>query len=79
MSDYEYEGSELDLFAHAQTWKGYWSKQIDRYLGARNAEIGAGIGTNVALLGKPGQEWNCVEPDPRLAERIAAAYRFRAG
>jgi SAM-dependent methyltransferase len=72
MTGFEYVGSELDLFAHARKWKRYWSGQVGRYLGARNAEVGAGIGTNVALLGKPGQEWSCVEPDPRLAGRIEA-------
>jgi SAM-dependent methyltransferase len=72
MSGFEYVGNELDLFAQAVTWKRYWAAQIRQYLGTRIAEVGAGIGSNVALLGESGQEWTCVEPDAALAGRITA-------
>ena len=75
--DYVYVGNELDLFADAANWKRYWASQIGDFLGARIAEVGAGIGANVALLGKPGQEWTCVEPDSTLAARIEARIRAR--
>jgi len=74
---FAYIGNELDLFAEAMRWKRYWASQIREYLGTRIAEIGAGIGANVALLGQPGQEWTCVEPDATLAARIEG--RVRAG
>jgi 2-polyprenyl-3-methyl-5-hydroxy-6-metoxy-1,4-benzoquinol methylase len=75
--DYVYVGNELDLFADAANWKRYWASQIREFLGARIAEVGAGIGANMALLGKPGQEWTCVEPDSTLAARIEARIRAR--
>jgi SAM-dependent methyltransferase len=52
-------------------------RRDQEYLGTRIAEIGAGIGANVTLLGQAGQEWTCVEPDATLAARIDA--RVRAG
>jgi SAM-dependent methyltransferase len=72
MSGFGYAGNELELFAQAVTWKRYWARQIRQYLGTRIAEIGAGIGTNIAMLGESGQDWTCVEPDATLARRITA-------
>jgi SAM-dependent methyltransferase len=72
MTDFEYVGNELELFAHAMVWKRYWAGEVRRYLGSRIADIGAGIGTNLALLGQADQEWTCVEPDAELAAQISA-------
>jgi 2-polyprenyl-3-methyl-5-hydroxy-6-metoxy-1,4-benzoquinol methylase len=72
MTGFEYVGNELELFAHAVVWKRYWAGAIRRYLGTRIADIGAGMGTNLRLLGQARQEWTCVEPDAELAARISA-------
>ena len=73
MTPNSYPGEELDLFAHARRWKAYWSAQVQPYLGANVLEVGAGIGTNTALLaGGAAGRWVCLEPDPVLAARIAA-------
>lgn len=66
-----YQGSELDLFAAARRWKDYFAAAIRPYLRGAVLEVGAGIGTNTALLA-PGRQgsWLCVEPDPGLADRI---------
>lgn len=71
MSEQEYQGKELDLFAEAPNWKFYWGSIIRPFLGTDVLEVGAGIGTNGAVL-CPGQmgRYVCLEPDPKLAERI---------
>jgi hypothetical protein len=69
--------TSLDLFAQAANWKRYWASQIADFLGTRIAEIGAGIGANVALLGKPRQAWTCIEPDLAIAARIEARSHAR--
>ncbi|MFN8608950.1 MAG: methyltransferase domain-containing protein [Vulcanimicrobiota bacterium] len=66
-------GSELELFARAQNWKGYFSRLIRPYLGAEVAEVGAGLGgTTRALLadGKIYGRWLCLEPDQELCRQI---------
>jgi SAM-dependent methyltransferase len=76
-NDSHYVGQELEIFAHAKNWKGYWSSQIQPFLSGDVLEVGAGIGANTALL-KPDRfrSWTCLEPDADLAERAAAAYRM---
>lgn len=66
-----YPGQELDLFAQAVHWKAYWTSRVRPFLGEDVLEVGAGIGSNTALLrgGMPGR-WVCLEPDPALAARI---------
>lgn len=60
-------GTELHLFAHATTWKAYWTSFIREYLSGDVLEVGAGIGTNTLLLQSPEQNrWVCVEPDREL-------------
>jgi len=71
MTPYTYPGEELDLFAHATNWKAYWASRVRPYLGADVLEVGAGTGTNTALLrGGMNGRWVCLEPDPRLSARI---------
>lgn len=66
-----YEGQELDLFAHAQNWKAYFSNMISPYIGQRVAEVGAGNGsTTQALCGAPHQAWFALEPDRALLAAI---------
>ncbi len=50
-----YEGSELELFARARTWKAYWSAKIRPHLGRSMLEVGAGLGTNTPYLLGPAQ------------------------
>jgi SAM-dependent methyltransferase len=71
LAAYQYEGSELDLFQHARTWKRYFRSHLAGYLHGRVLEVGAGIGGTAALLCRPDLEhWTCLEPDPVLAERL---------
>jgi SAM-dependent methyltransferase len=70
-STYEYEGSELTLFAAATNWKAYWSAQIAGYIKGSALEVGAGMGTNTALLAHWATDWTCLEPDAQLSAEIS--------
>ncbi len=71
MSDFAYIGSELDLFAHALTWKAYFRGHLLPCLQGDVLEVGAGIGANTRLLCDATQRrWLCLEPDRSLAARI---------
>lgn len=71
-SEFEYEGSELELFAGAVNWKRYLGRQIAPFLGDRVLEIGAGIGgTTRALCDGRATRWVCLEPDRTMAARLA--------
>jgi SAM-dependent methyltransferase len=72
MIDFAYVGSELDLFSTAVHWKAYWRSQIEPLLGADVLEVGAGIGGTTKQLCRGRQKrWVCLEPDKRLAQRLA--------
>lgn len=72
MTDANYVGSELDLFAEVRNWKRYWSEQVRPFVAGDVLEVGAGIGSNTPFLARGGQErWMCLEPDPQLADQIA--------
>lgn len=75
MTNYTYPGEELDLFTHAVNWKSYWASRVRPHLGRDVLEVGAGMGSNTALL-RAGVEgrWVCLEPDPKLAARIPVFY-----
>src|ERR1041385_2459653 len=76
MSDRKYPGGELDLFAHADHWKAYWSSQLRPFIGRSVLEIGAGIGSNTTRLCQGTEErWICLEPDPLLAARLMQTVR----
>lgn len=67
VSEMRYIGEELDLFSSATHWKTYVSQKIKALLGAEVVEVGAGMGSNVAILCSQNQRrWLCVEPDSRL-------------
>jgi SAM-dependent methyltransferase len=71
MNEYEYVGSELELFANAHKWKSYWSQQIREFLRGDILEVGAGIGANTRILDPGGTgRWVCLEPDPRLIAQL---------
>ena len=68
---FAYAGGELDLFARAVNWKRYLRAQVTPHLKGAVLEVGAGIGASMRSLchGRL-TTWTCLEPDPRLAERI---------
>lgn len=69
----EYIGHELDLFALARNWKARLRREIAPYLTAPVLEVGAGFGaTTAALRSAVAGSWTGLEPDPALAERLAA-------
>ncbi len=67
---YTYEGDELDVFTLATNWKAYWSARIERHIGSRVLEVGAGLGATARVLCKAQTKWVALEPDPALAERM---------
>ena len=76
-SDGSYAGSELEIFAHASNWKAYYKEIIRQYIGRDVLEVGAGLGATTAALCDGEGQWVCLEPDARLASRIADAITNR--
>lgn len=76
---FEYEGSELELFAAATNWRSYWCSHAQPFIGSRVLEVGAGLGSVTRSLWNDGIEsWLAVEPDPALSAQIARrAENFR--
>jgi SAM-dependent methyltransferase len=71
MSDFQYMGSELEIFAHANHWKSYVQSQLRPYVVGDVLEVGAGIGgTTRALNDGTQRRWVCLEPDSAFAKRI---------
>jgi SAM-dependent methyltransferase len=67
-----YIGSELELFSTALNWKAYFGRVLRPFIGGRVLEIGAGIGANIPhLYNEHVRDWTSVEPDAKLAVRIA--------
>jgi SAM-dependent methyltransferase len=78
MSDFQYMGSELEIFAHARHWKSYVRSQLRPYLIGDVLEVGAGIGgTTQALNNGTQQRWVCLEPDPAFAKKISSFPHLR--
>ena len=78
MSDFQYMGSELEIFAHARHWKSYVRSQLRPYLIGDVLEVGAGIGgTTQALNNGTQQRWVCLEPDPAFAKKISSLPELR--
>lgn len=74
LSEFIYSGEELDHFAYASNWKGYWSSQIAPFIGTSVIEIGAGIGSTAKSLNtKHYEKWLAVEPDITMYQRIENA------
>jgi SAM-dependent methyltransferase len=71
-NDFQYVGSELDLFAAVLRWKSYWSQRIKPYLQGDTLEVGAGIGSNTSFLSTfVSGRWVCLEPDRELHAQLA--------
>ena len=69
---FAYQGGELDVFAHAKAWKRYWQASIRRWVRGDVLEVGAGLGVNTAgLQSSDVRTWQCLEPDPTLAKKLA--------
>jgi len=89
MSEREYIGKELELFATAKNWKSYVREQVEPYLTGDVLEVGAGLGGTTRVLAPGGStSWTCLEPDSTLAaqlrraihaDEIAADCRVRIG
>lgn len=78
MSDFQYMGSELEIFAHARHWKSYVLSQLRPYLIGDVLEVGAGIGgTTRALNDGTQRRWVCLEPDPAFAKKISSSPHLR--
>lgn len=71
MSELEYQGGELGLFAHAKNWKAYYARLLRPYIKGSVLEVGAGIGgTMPSLWNDAVTRWLCLEPDPSLAREL---------
>lgn len=71
MTQFDYSGTELDVFRHAVNWKRYWADAISTYVGSEVLDVGAGIGaTAVNLKQHACRKWVELEPDAQLAGRI---------
>ncbi len=71
MTQFDYSGTELDVFRHAVNWKRYWADAISTYVGNEVLDVGAGIGaTAVNLKHHACRKWVELEPDAQLAGRI---------
>jgi hypothetical protein len=76
MTDIDYVGDELGLFALASNWKRYYAGIISPDLGKSVMEVGAGLGATTAVLCDGSQsEWVCLEPDAALRAEIQAKIR----
>jgi SAM-dependent methyltransferase len=69
--DFAYVGAELDVFAHALNWKGYFARRLRPFLKGDVVEVGAGMGSITPHLRpmSPKGRWLCLEPDPALIRR----------
>jgi SAM-dependent methyltransferase len=78
MSDFQYMGSELEIFAHASHWKSYVQSKLRLYLVGDVLEVGAGIGgTTQALNDGTQRRWVCLEPDSAFAKKIGSLPHLR--
>lgn len=68
---FKYQGSELELFQHANNWKRYFAGVIRPFIKGNVLEAGAGIGSTTLLLndGSP-TSWLLLEPDDVMSENL---------
>lgn len=75
--DYNYIGSELELFSEAKNWKNYFSSKLKPYIRGNILEVGAGLGSNTRLLCHPDyKKWVCLEPDLKLFTSLQTAINY---
>ena len=71
MTQLSYPGKELELFRAARHWKAYWSSVVRPWIQGDVLEVGAGLGTNTALMMNARvTSWTCLEPDDALAQQL---------
>lgn len=71
MGQFRYVGNELEVFAHAHSWKSYINEQISEYIHGDVLEVGAGTGnTTKALWRGDLKSWLCLEPDLKLVNQL---------
>ena len=72
MTDFEYIGNELELFAGAVNWKNYFTSFVAKHISGHVLEVGAGIGANTRTFLTSTEErvtsWTLLEPDLQLLE-----------
>lgn len=69
--EFEYIGSELEIFRHAKNWKDYYGSLIRPFFGRDVLEVGAGIGaTTESLCSGTENRWVCLEPDAQMTREI---------
>lgn len=73
---FKYQGSELELFQHANNWKRYFSGIIRPTIKGDVLEVGAGIGSTTLLLNDgSASTWLLLEPDDAMSENLAGQCR----
>lgn len=72
MTEFDYIGDELTIFALAKNWKSYFTDMLTPFIRGSVAEPGAGIGTTTRALCSPKEEfrWLCIEPDRKMADAL---------
>ncbi len=77
MTNMQYIGTELGVFANAVNWKAYFRSRIATYVRGDVLEVGAGLGGTTRVLCDGRQRsWLCLEPDPALAAELADEERL---
>lgn len=85
MAEFEYVGSELELFAQAHQWKAYFRSHLRRFISGDVLEVGAGLGGTTSVFAECDfTTWTCLEPDRALLDQLKAnvtgdRYRFHVG
>lgn len=75
-----YDESTLEKFSHTRNWKSYWVSALHSYIAGDVLEVGAGLGTNTALINNPQvRSIHSLEPDEALAARMRDAVRAIPG
>lgn len=70
-NDFQYVGTELEVFAGALRWKSYFAQQLKPFITGDVLEVGAGIGgTTRVLASSQVNSWTCLEPDAELAGEL---------
>ncbi len=81
MSELDYAGGELKIFAKARIWKSYFRSRIQAHIRGEVLEVGAGLGATTHVFDAlPVERWVCLEPDPgmstQLRGELAGSWRY---
>ena len=64
--NFQYKGSELELFSKATNWSNYIRHVLAPYIHGEVVEVGAGIGTRTLQLCNLSKRWIALEPDNKM-------------